>query len=356
MTRILVSILGLFLIAAAPVAHAEVSVDVNKDIDSVLAGDVPLLHLPDAEFRIAVFEFEDPDKTGLGSSISTLIAREVLLRSGLRSLGILNYYGSLEPTRKYPQSYFDKVDLVLRAQKASLAIWGIVRRDGKSIVIDVQAQLPDSLVDESFAWSLKLPRAMGGETLHAKVSPTRMQIQHVRLPQEFGTTLVAMARSSNVTRESPSASASVAARVSRYSALSVAETRGSWSKLVVDGKAGWVQRPTECTRECEKLLGTASFVGALLKFPEGAPAPAVSRELSPDTVIVSRQLSVLGDLREKKFRPAETYLTRWDGGKAEGYGAPYADFLALGALAAELHKQRDKPYDEIRLDEAFVRK
>ncbi|MCB1578414.1 MAG: hypothetical protein KDI81_14095, partial [Xanthomonadales bacterium] len=101
---------------------------------------------------------------GLGSAVSTLIAREVLLRSGLKSLGVLNYYGSLAPTRKHPQSYFDKVDLVVRAQQASLAIWGVVRRDDASIVVDVQAQLPDPIVDRSYAWELKLPQAMGGET------------------------------------------------------------------------------------------------------------------------------------------------------------------------------------------------
>jgi hypothetical protein len=356
MTRTWMILLGVFMFAATADVHAIVGVDVNEDIDSVLAGNAPPLHLPDARYRIAVFEFEDPDGTGLGSAVSTLIAREVLLRSGLRSLGILNYYGSLEPTRKHPQSYFDKVDLVVRAQQASLAIWGVVRRDGKSIVVDVQAQLPESLVEDSFSWSLKLPRAMGGETLRARISPTRMQVQHVRLPQEFGTTLVAMARSSNVARKSPKANADVTARISRYSALSVTETRGNWSKFVVDGKAGWVQRPSECTRECEKLLGTARFVGALLNFSTGGPAPSMAAELSRDTTIVSRQLVVLGNLRKKEFWPAEKYLARWDGGRADDYGAPYADFLALSALAAELQKQRYRPYDEIRLDDAIVRR
>ncbi|MGB0135551.1 hypothetical protein, partial [Dokdonella sp.] len=238
MTRALIFTLSLCLFAIAPTAQAVVGVDVNEDIDAVLSGSAPPLHLPDARYRIAVFEFEDPDGTGLGSAVSTLIAREVLLRSGLQSLGILNYYGSLEPTREHPQSYFDKVDLVLRAQRASLAIWGVVRRDDKSIVVDVQAQLPETLVEKSYAWSLKLPRAMGGKTLQAKISPARMQIQQVRLPLDFGTTLVAMAQSSNIARTSPSASASVAKRVRRYSSLSVTATRGSWSKMVVDGASG----------------------------------------------------------------------------------------------------------------------
>jgi hypothetical protein len=196
---------------------------------------------------------------------------------------------------------------------------------------------------------------MGGEALGARVSPTRMQIQQVRMPIEFGTTLVEMARSSNITRTAPSATASIATRVPKYSALSVTKTRGSWSEIVVDGKSGWVQRSADCTRECEQLLATATFVGALLKFSEGGPAPAVSTSLSRDTAVVARQLAVLGNLRKKEYRPAEAYLSRWNGGRANDYGAPYADFLALSELATELHKQRNQPYDEIRLDHAFVR-
>jgi hypothetical protein len=346
---------SLCLFALAPGAQAMVGVDVNEDIDSVLAGRAPPLHLPGIKYRVAVFEFEDPDGTGLGSAISTLIAREILLRSQVRSLGVLNYYGSLAPSRKHPQSYFDKVDLVVQAQRASLALWGVVRRDGRSIVVDVQAQLPDPVVEKSYAWALTLPRAMGGETLKASVTPTRMQVQHVRMPIEFATTLAAMASSGNVVRAAPSRAAAVATRIPKYSALSVTETRGAWSKFVVDGKSGWVQRPTECVRECAQLLGTASFVGALLKFADGGPAPAVSKELSRDTLVVARQLGVLADLREKKYRSAETYLSRWDGGRASDYGAPYADMFALGAIAAALQEQRDRPYDEIRLDNAFVR-
>ena len=345
----------LILLAAAPGASGMVVVDVNEDIDSVLAGNAPPLHLPGSKYRIAVFEFEDPDGTGLGSALSNLIAREVLLRSEVRSLGVLNYFGSLAPTKAHPQSYFDKVDLVVRAQRASLALWGVVRRDGKSIVVDVQVQLPDPVVEKSFAWTLKLPRAMGGETLKARISPTRMHVQHVRMPMDFATTLVTMANAGNIVRAAPSRSAAVATRIPKYSALSVTETRGAWSKYVVDGKTGWVQRPTDCVRECAQLLGTSSFVGALLKFADGGPAPAVSKELSRDTLVVARQLGVLADLREKKYWSDEPYLSRWDVGGANDYGAPEADMFALGAIAAALQEQRDRPYDEIRLDNAFVR-
>jgi hypothetical protein len=349
-------LLHLVLLVAASPAHAIIGVDVNEDIDSVLAGRAPPLHLPDAKYRIAVFEFEDPDGTGLGSALSNLIAREILLHSGLRSLGVLNYYGSLEPTRQHPQSYFDKVDLVVRAQRASLAVWGVVRRNEDSIMVDVQAQLPDDLVEKSYTWDLTLPRAMGGETLHARISPTRMLVQHVSMPMEFGTTLVAMARASTIARTAPDQTAAVAARIPRYSALTVTETRGAWSKFIVDGKAGWVEGTSGCTRECAQLLGSASFVGALLKFAEGGEPPRVSKNLSRDTLVIARQLAVLSDLRKKEFWPAETYLSRWDGGKANDYGAPYADLLALSALADELRKHSGTAYDEIRLDDAFVRR
>ncbi|MCB1578413.1 MAG: hypothetical protein KDI81_14090, partial [Xanthomonadales bacterium] len=71
MKRIPIVLAGLFLAMLAPFAQAIIGVDVNEDIDSVLSGRAPPLHLPDAKYRIAVFEFEDPDGTGLGSAVST---------------------------------------------------------------------------------------------------------------------------------------------------------------------------------------------------------------------------------------------------------------------------------------------
>jgi hypothetical protein len=336
-------------------AFAEVQRDVNQDIDAILAGRAPPLHIANASHRIAVFEFQDPDSTGLGSAVAALIAREVLLRSGLRSLGVLRYYGSLEPTKSHRQSYFDKVDLVVDAQQASLAIWGMIRRDGDAILIDVQAQLPDAMVDEYYSWSLTLPRAMGGGRLGARLTPTRMQIQRVRLPVQSVPTLRSMAEAIDTLRAAPRADAQAIGRLPRASTYSVAEIRGDWAKFETDGKTGWVRRATQCTRECAPLLATAEFIGALLKFAEGGPVPQISRAHSRDAAVVARQLVVLTNLRRKVFHPARYYLEKWDYAKAADYGAPYAGVLALTEIASALQAFPTQAYDEIRLDETVLR-
>src|SRR5262249_48215883 len=114
-------VLALILLAFAVPAMAEKAIDVNKeltrlrelgtpqgptkaapgfvqDLNDVLKGYPPEIHIGNAEYRVAVFEFEDPDNSGLGSAVSSLIAREVLLRTELRSFGVLRYYGSLRPS------------------------------------------------------------------------------------------------------------------------------------------------------------------------------------------------------------------------------------------------------------------
>lgn len=337
-----------------PSGQTKVVPGLKEDIDGILAGRTLPLRIPDAKYRIAVFEFEDPDRTGLGGAVSALISREILLASGLHSLGVLRYFGSLEPTPDHPQAYFDKVDLVVAAQRASLAVWGMIRRDGNEIVVDVQAQIPDAMVAEYFTWKLTLPRAMGGETLMAKVWPTRLRVQRARLPLSVVPALQRMADAIDVVREAPSDTARVVARLPKDTTYSVQEVRGDWAKFVVNGEAGWVPRAGQCRRECAPLLATAEFIGALLNFGGGGPVPKISSDLSRDTAVVARQLAVLTSLRRNEFRPANYYLERWDDGHARDFGAPYADVLALSTLAAQLHDHGDQAYDTIRLDDAAV--
>lgn len=339
-----------------PEDQGKVVVDLKQDVDGIIAGRTLPQRIPGAKYRIAVFEFEDPDDTGLGGAVSSLIGREILLSSGLRSLGVLRYVGSLEPTREHPQAYFDKVDLVVGAQRASLAVWGMIRRDGDSIVVDVQAQIPDAMVDDYFTWKLTLPRAMGGETLKAKVWPTRMRVQRVRLPLKDAPALKRMADAIDVVREAPSERATVVARLPKDTTYFVQEVRGDWAKFVINGESGWVRRAEQCTRECAPLLATAEFIGALLNFGGGGPVPKISKDLSRDTAVVARQLAVLTSLHKKEFHPASYYLQRWDDARARDFGAPYADVLALCELAWEIQQQRATDYDSIRLPDEAVRK
>jgi hypothetical protein len=378
MRRALFVIAGLLLFALAPRVFGEMIVDVNQelrklrelgeprspakiapgidtDIDNAISGNAVKLHIPNARYRVAVFEFDDADGSGLGSAAAKLIAREVLLNSRLGSLGVLRYKGSLRPSAEHPQSYFDKVDLVVAAQDVDLAIWGSVRREAGALVIDVQAQLPDPAVQRYFRGALTLPKAMGGETLTASVWPTRVQLQRLTLPGRFASLLLEQADSIDAVRDKPDAAAPPVRRLPVDTAYSVAETRGEWTRFVINGESGWVRRAVQCRDECAPLLASADFVGALLKFGEGGPPPKVSGQLSRDTAVVARQLVLLTNLRSKTPRAAGELLAQWDDREATDFGAPYANLLALTTLTAELRAQRGRAYDEIRLDEAMVR-
>ena len=334
---------------------AKISPGLEEDVDSALAGRVVALHIPGAKQRIAVFEFQDPDGTGLGGAVATLVGREILLGSGARSLGVLRYRGSLQPSKQHPQGYFDKVDLVVAAQRATLAIWGMVRRDGDAVVVDVMAQLPAHAIDDAWRWQLVLPRAMGGESLGATVSPRRIQVQRVRLPVRYVPELREMADAVDVVRERPDPQARMIARLPKDSAYSVVETRGDWAKFAVNGETGWVRRAVQCRDECAPLLGTAAFVGDLLRFGEGGPAPKPSTTLARDTAIVARQLAILENLRKQVYLPASEYLERWNGDRASDFGAPYANLLALSSLARQLQAESGTPYHAIRLDDEALR-
>lgn len=378
MRRALLIAAGLLLFALAPNALGEVIVDVNQelrklrelgeghpskiapgvdtDIDDVLNQRAVDIHIPDARYRVAVFEFDDADGSGLGSAVAKLVAREVLLNSRLGSLGVLRYWGSLRSNDEHPQSYFDKVDLVVAAQKVDLAIWGSVRREYGSLIIDVQAQLPDRAVQQRFSGSLVLPRAMGGETLSASVWPTRVQLQRLTLPGRMGRVLREQADGIDVVRARPDIDAPPTRRLPVDSAYTVAEIRGEWVRFVINGESGWVHRGATCRDECAPLLATADFVGALLKFGHGGPPPAVSEQLPRDTAVIARQLVLLANLRRTTPRGADELLAKWDDREATDFGAPYANLLALTQLSTQLRAQQgDGAYDEIRLDEAVVR-
>ncbi|MGQ0801466.1 MAG: SH3 domain-containing protein [Pseudomarimonas sp.] len=332
----------------------------TTDLDSLRQGARVERHIPNARFRVAVFEFEDPDNTGLGGVFSSLIAREVLLRSDLRSLGVLRYYGSLQPSEPHPESYFDKVDLLVASQDASLAIWGLIRIQNDSLIVDVLAQLPEQIVHRNFQWTLKLPQDMGGETLFARVWPTRMQVQRVVLPARSVGHLREMVAAIDVVRAGPSDDAPVIGILPKGSTYSVVANEDGWTQLDVNGEIGWVRRAVQCINACAPLLATADFVGELLRFGDGGPVPTISKDLTRDTAVIVKQLGMLANLRNEVYYPADHYLERWRATDKTGwadsdFGAPYANLLALTTLAAKLHNRDEERSDTARVSQKEVR-
>jgi len=130
------------LVAAGPTARAEIIQDLEREMESIEAGASPPQHISAAHVRVAVFTYEDPDRTGLGNGIAALVANQILLGARLKSLAVIRYAsGGLAPSSVERLSYFDKVDAVTRAQGVVLSVWGSIRKVGDGFVLDSFVQL-----------------------------------------------------------------------------------------------------------------------------------------------------------------------------------------------------------------------
>src|SRR5262245_12695276 len=96
-------------------ARAGEILDIDRELKLLEERIQPPLRIPGAEFRVAVFAYEDPDGTGVGNALASIVAAEILLRSTVKSIGVLRYEGRLVPTEAEPLSYFDKVEKLTAA-------------------------------------------------------------------------------------------------------------------------------------------------------------------------------------------------------------------------------------------------
>lgn len=94
----------------------------NHDSD----GDDDFVLFHNKKTRVAVFTFDDPDRTGLGDSISFLLAKKLLYSALVSSFAVVNYSQGAE--RDQMGSYFDKVDLQLVIKAFCLPCGGGSRR------------------------------------------------------------------------------------------------------------------------------------------------------------------------------------------------------------------------------------
>ncbi len=286
--RIACSLLSVafWLAAAVPATHGEKQIDVKQELELLKQGRLTR-HIPGAKQRIAVFTFEDPDRTGLGDALAALTGRSILIESSFTSLGVLRYQGDLAPAAPGAPSYFDKVDQIVEAQNVSLAVWGRVRRSKESILIDAYLQLPSDVVETYFAWSLQLPQEMGGHELAVRLRPSRIVVQRLELSEASIPALLRVAAGMDALRAQPAIEATVSARLPQGRTYSLQERRGDWVLLRVDEHLqGWAQRPS-CPGECGAALSTGVFAGAMLRFiAEGIEPP------TPDSLTVEARAAL----------------------------------------------------------------
>ncbi len=360
---------------SAPV-HGVERASLEREIQLLELGEDLERRIPGAEFRIAVFRYEDPDGTGLADAAMAVISRYVLIRSGVRSIGVIRYEGGVAPGGESRLSYFDKVDRIAEAQEVALALWGVIRRDGGDLVIDSYAQVPAGSVVKYFERHVRLPEAMGGGLLRARLRPDRIHVQRLRVAAGEAGSILSAAEIHDQLRESPSDRADVVGEMPKDQTYYVRDRDGDWVDLVSGDLAGWVPVTEHCLDACGRLLHAAEFSGRLLAYMDSPSNSMVATGgLTTEALAVAEQIEALDGLERQSIRDIELesleVADRWTGdsrrigrddrtgiergqGVAPG-GAAFANIRALAQLALALREASSGvPYDSVRLEPGKV--
>jgi hypothetical protein len=323
---------GLGLVA--PV-HGEKRVDVNAELRLLDLGQTPPRHIPGAAFRVAVFTYEDPDGTGLGNEVAALLARTILISSGVSSLGVVRYEGDLAPRRPGDLSYFDKVERVVANQGVSLAVWGRIARSRGGLLVDTYAQVPAETIESRLTWRLRLPGGMGGEQLLARLRPSRFAIQRLQLPPEALNTIRTAAQRLDELRGTPADAAAVVGRLPKEQVYSLLRRQGEWAFVQVQGgPGGWARLPA-CPGECGSFLSAATFAGGLIGYMESGSAPPELPGLTLEAQAVRDQLLALDALNDPRLVGRSMDLTKsWSARVQTPLGARRGTPLPPGGAAA----------------------
>jgi hypothetical protein len=324
------------LAAAAPL-EAGMRVDANAELKLLELGQTPPRHIAGAAFRVAVFAYEDPDRTGLGDQIAALVERTILTGSSASSLGVLRYEGDLSPQKPGDLGYFDKVERVVASQDVALAVWGRISRSRGELVVDTYAQVPPKSVETRFTWRLRLPQDMGGAPLLARLRPNRFALQRLQLPPQAADTIRRAAQRLDELRGSPAETASVVGRLPKEQVYTVVRQQDDWVFLQVRGGAGgWVHSPS-CPGECARVVDAATFAGGLIGYMARGVVPVERPGLTPEALAVRDQLLALDALGDPELIGHSLDLTqRWSarGMRPSAGGAPQGRGLPPGGAAA----------------------
>jgi len=336
-------------------ALAGKKVDLDEEVGRLLRGEQPEVHIGGARHRVAVFTYEDPDRTGIGDLLAGVLAHEILLGAEVSSLGVVRYEGSLAPRRAAPDvSYFDKVERVTDAQRAALAVWGSVRRMPGRLRVETYLQIPRASVDSSFTWRLAVRAAEpppGGSAacgeLRARLRPDRVLLQTLEVPIDELRRLRDF--SFDRLRAGPDAAAPVVGQLRKGEVYRIVERREGWAH--VEGR-GWIPEKPACGDFCAKLARSGALVRALLRFMDDRSAPEVGPQLGVEALAVAEQIRALQGLKGGADRVRDATLAladQWEGaGRATGPdpatgidrgsgpapgGAAFANVRALGRVA-----------------------
>ena len=351
-----VLVTALSSIASAGSASGEVRINVQRELQLIEQGRATR-HIPNARHRVAIFSFEDPDRTGLGVPLAALAGRTILTSSRVNSLGVLRYEGDLAPERPGAPGYFDKVERIVAAQGVSLAVWGRVRKSRGQLLVDTYLQIPPEEITDHFSWTLQLPARMKGDALRARLYPNRLAVQRLTLVATADEQVRVAAAALDELRAEPDGAAPVQVRLPQGETYSLEEARDGWVRLRLDGtRAGWARVPT-CADPCAQFLSAARFAGEMLRFMSDRTVPLASDDLTPEARAAADQVRALSSMKEatglaRAADVAERWLRRQAPEPTEGQstsvaslsGGTFANILVLSSTASLLVAEYD---DEI---------
>jgi hypothetical protein len=296
---------GLALLAA--VAQAGIDLDSVTQLRLLSSGVKPPVAIGGTQFRVAVFAYDDPDRTQLGEAVGALARHELLLGARVRSLGVLRFSNPMAPEAEAVDpgaGYFDRVDRLVDAQKATLAVWGTVRREGEQFVIDTWLQVPDATVRQGLSVQLALPAAMGRAPLVGRIGHDRVHLQRLTLTAGAAEAVRLAAEKVGELRAAPDPNTPVARQLPKEAVYAVRELRLPWALLSSREGSGWGRSAAfHCTESCAPLLEGPRFVSRLLAFIERRQPIERGVGLLPDAGVFVEQAQALALLEARGGDP-----------------------------------------------------
>lgn len=351
-------LLALLLLGLVPVANlmpaaiAGMAVDIDKELALLRDGRVQI-HIGGARYRFAVFTYEDPDETGLGNALATIVSHDLLVNSKLSSLGVLRYLGDLGKAGDERQlRYFDKVEPLIESQGVQVAIWGMIRRTESGIRIDSYVQLSPSVMKNAFSFTFRPPREMGSAPLVHRIGPDRLLAQRRTFTEAEALELAAAAKKLSKPRTEPRDNAPMASELPLDKVYYLVERRGDWIKVAFQGgKPGWLRTSGFCHGAvCNPLMDVSQFATDLMAYDEhDSHIPRHKASLADDARVFLDQLFAVEVLNRAPPQYAETevlhILNPWCDPQAAVPSPGGAATCNLRALARIIGPARAKAAD-----------
>ncbi|MCB1922943.1 MAG: hypothetical protein KDJ27_04220 [Gammaproteobacteria bacterium] len=370
--RLLFTVVCLLLFAMSD-GIAGIDKSLDEQLNILAQGKIPERLIPGAQYRVAVFSYNDPDDTGLGDTLAAIAAREVLTNSKVSSIGVIFFKGGVAPSGDSKLGYFDKVEKVTAAQDVKLAVWGIIRTVGDQLEILTYAQVPRPALEQHFTWRLRMPEAMGGQSLLARLRPDRILVQRLLLDADGVAALRRGADAIARVRSAPRNEAPVKATLPMDRVYYIVGRKNDWVHLqAAGGVDGWAPVRGQCTGACGEFLQAATYAGGVLRYMADGEVPAARGRFTDEARAVADQLGALGLLARgtlDDLHDLQRVIRPWLQRKAvPPGGAAFANIQALAELALALKEEylshaghgtdaaeKDALYNQIQLSKRGAR-